>query len=260
MPALSHAAGKYGGHTTCFSVHTNIGLLIIDAGTGITTITKESLAIPPSKPIFFLFTHFHIDHVMGLPYFDPLYEADARVCFLGNRSRQGTWQRSLRTWAGPPYWPTDIDRVPADISFEDVDGDDEALAICGLNIAWCSLSHPQGCLAYRIESPAGSIVVATDHEAGNRIPDRELVALSRNADILLHDAFFTVEEAPLHKGWGHSTWRDAVQCAQEAGVKQLVLTHHHPSRSDYSLDAIQEQARQAFPNTTMAREGMMLFA
>jgi ribonuclease BN (tRNA processing enzyme) len=148
--------------------------------------------------------------------------------------------------------------VPAEVRFEEVDDGRGELPIWGLNITWCPLSHPQGCLAYRIESSAGSIVIATDHEAGDRETDRNLAAFAKHADILLHDAFFAVEKEPRHKGWGHSTWRDAAQRAEQAGVGQLVLTHHHPSQSDGALDAIEQQARQCFRNTAMAREGMTL--
>ena len=256
MPALTLCSGKYGGHTTCFSLETEAGILIIDAGTGIAALGNELLEQSPPKPVCILFTHFHLDHVMGLPYFGPLYMEGAAIRIVGDPRRAEDWKQALTTWFAPPYWPTNLEHVPAPPGLEDLDRRSGEMCLRGVSVSWCSLRHPQASLAYRLDTASLSVVIATDHEAGDRETDEALAAFCRGADVLVHDAHYTDEEAPRHKGWGHATWRDAAECADRAGVGQLVLTHHHPDRDDDELDSIVTQARQVFPNTAAAKENM----
>lgn len=117
------------------------------------------------------------------------------------------------------------------------------------------LHHPGGATGYRIESPAGSIVYATDHEHGYGASDLALLEHCSGADLLVYDAQYTPEEYRSRCGWGHSTWQAGIRTATEAGVRRLVLFHHDPDRDDNAVDEIQDRAMRHFPNTEAAREG-----
>jgi hypothetical protein len=122
----------------------------------------------------------------------------------------------------------------------------------------CWLNHPQGCLGFRFDTPAGSIVYATDYEAGRREFDLTLRELCQGADVLIADAQFTPAQlARDRKGWGHSSWSDSVRLAKTAGVRQLVLFHHDPDSTDKALDEILHQAQMEFGNVCAAAEGMV---
>jgi len=133
-----------------------------------------------------------------------------------------------------------------------------AIDAWGLRVTPEGLHHPQGAMAYRIDGPERSIVIATDHEAGSAA-DADLLELARGADVLIHDSQYTPEEYASRKvGWGHSTWEDAAAVAEAAGVGQLVLTSHDPDRTDEEVDGIVTKARERFPNTEGAWEGLTL--
>jgi ribonuclease BN (tRNA processing enzyme) len=120
------------------------------------------------------------------------------------------------------------------------------------------LHHPQGAGGYRVESDGASIVYATDREHGHEKLDGVLREYAQDADILIHDAQYTPEEFPRFKGYGHSTWEEAVNVARECNVKHLVLFHHDPNRDDQAISSIVDQARAHFANTDGAREGLVL--
>ncbi len=121
------------------------------------------------------------------------------------------------------------------------------------------LHHPQGCLGFRFETPAGTVVYATDNEPGDPKLDKSLLELADGADIFINDAQFTPEQlASTRKGWGHSSWLEGVKIAKEAGVKNLVLFHHDPDSTDKVVDAILREARDKFANVWAAAEGMVM--
>ena len=121
------------------------------------------------------------------------------------------------------------------------------------------LNHPQGCLGYRIETPAGTVVYATDNEPGDPKSDLSLRELAQGADIFINDAQYTPEQlATVRKGWGHSSWLEGVKVARDAGAKTLVLFHHDPDSTDRMVDGLLRQAREEFDSVFAASEGMVI--
>jgi ribonuclease BN (tRNA processing enzyme) len=118
------------------------------------------------------------------------------------------------------------------------------------------LPHPGGAFGYRISCQGKAVVYATDicHPPGGLDPD--LVELAQGADLLIHDAQFTPEEKQEHPNWGHSSWTEAIQVAQQANVRKVALFHHDPMHSDDELEEIERQAQALFPSTFLAREGL----
>jgi phosphoribosyl 1,2-cyclic phosphodiesterase len=257
FPAFGPDFLRYGGHTTCFSLETPEGLIVIDAGTGLTQVEADRPTAPPALPIHVLFTHFHIDHLVGLPGFAPLYRAGQPVTLWGDAERQPRWESAVRTLFAPPYWPMDMARLPARVAMRDLPAD-AALDLLGVRISWCPVLHPQTCLAYRLQTPSASIVIATDHECGDAALDARFLEFCRHADFLVYDAQYTPEEYARHRGWGHSTWKDGAAIARQAGVGELVLTHHDRRRTDPEIDSVVAQARAVFPRTRAASDGLAL--
>ncbi|OGW91175.1 MAG: hypothetical protein A3D28_04925 [Omnitrophica bacterium RIFCSPHIGHO2_02_FULL_63_14] len=248
---------RYGGSTSCFSLETDEGLLIFDAGTGIASIGHELAQRAAVPPITILFTHFHLDHVMGMPAFQPFYKKGGNVTLMGRGDQAAQWPRTLKTVFGKPLWPIELLDAGATIRLDDLPRQG-SLTLHGIKISWCPVWHPQTCLSYRIETPDRVLVLATDCEHGRADLDQAFLEFCRGADVLIHDAQYTPEEYPRHYGWGHSTWEQAAQRAARAGVGTLILTAHDPSRSDEEIDRIVEQARQIFPETVAATEEMAL--
>jgi hypothetical protein len=157
-----------------------------------------------------------------------------------------------------PYFPVDMSVMSAKRKFQEVDGG-ESFTIGENKITTRWLNHPQGCLGFRIETPAGTVAYATDNEPGSAKLDESLRELAANADIFINDAQFTPEQLETtRKGWGHSSWLEGVKTARRAGAKTLVLFHHDPDSTDRKLDSILKQARDEFDSVFSASEGMVI--
>ncbi len=258
MPACGVSFAKYGGNTTCFSIETQDGLLVIDAGTGVVHLNDDLSSRSRMPPITMLFTHFHLDHVIGLPCFAALYRRDASIRFMADPCRDDDWREILTILMASPYWPTSLALSKASKSFDDLPAGNGPIDICGLRVSWCPVFHPQRSLAYKIEGPCGVIVVATDHEHADSDVRAGFLEFCRGADCILYDAMYTPSEYATRNGWGHGNWQQGVQLAMEAQTAELILTHHHPTRTDTEIEEIVRLARKYFPNTRASMENMVV--
>lgn len=195
---------------------------------------------------------------MGLPAFRPLYDRRARISFFGPAADETELNNILSDFVRQPYWPIKLADTGAALSYTSMNMTPGSRMVFGVEVAWHPVAHPSPCLAYKITWDEGCVILAPDCEQGNSPTDTRFLAFCQNADTLIHDAHYTEDEYPSHRGWGHSTWRDAVQTAIDANVARLILTHHAPTRSDDALDAILEQARTLFPNTALASPSLTL--
>lgn len=256
MAVAGDAYRRYGGNTTCFEVEAEPGHhLVIDCGTGLRSLQKDVAKGTPRRYSVVL-THYHWDHIQGLPVFLPLFEAGNQVTFFGPRFDGRSVRETLGAVIRPPWWPVSLDEVAAEVSFRDLSG---PFAVGSISIRHAEGSHPQGVVALRLDGPDRSIAIATDHEAGNAEADARLVSLALGADVLVHDAQYTPEEhGTTRRGWGHSTYESAVRAAQDSGVSRLVLTSHDPDRGDEEIDRLKSMARAMFPHTDAAFEGMTI--
>lgn len=250
----------YGGNTPCLELRAPTGeILIFDAGTGArplgTALVQEQQrkGTPPqdSRVDIFL-THFHWDHIQGIPFFAPLYQQENHIRFFSH-APIGPLKQVLEGQMAKPYFPVNFESATHHREFIELSA--EGWNQSGLRIQPFLLNHPQGSSGYRIEAEGTVLVYATDHEHGIPELDSGLRQFAEGADLLIYDAQYTPEEYEQHRGWGHSTWTEAVSVAQDAKVKQLVLFHHDPSHNDEAVRRIMEQARRKFANTLAAREG-----
>lgn len=263
IPTATRSHLGIGGNTPCMQVVGEAGgpgeaseLLIFDAGTGIRELGKEiaARAHPPAAIHIFL-THFHWDHVQGLPYFLPLYSPASHVIFHSAHPPESL-RSVLAAQMHAPYFPVFFDQLAAHMEFRVIDAEPQRFG--SVTVEAFPLHHPQGSVGYRIRQPQKTTVYATDHEHGDPASDRGLIAMTRDADVLVYDAQYTPAEYETRQGWGHSTWLDAIETAEQAGAKQLVLFHHDPDRDDEAVRRIEQEARERFPPTLAAYEGLLL--
>ena len=255
-PTPSADRMKYGGNTTAFVLPFEDRTLFVDAGSGVISCgLRLANSDTPAREIDFLFTHYHLDHISGLPSFAPLYMRNFRVRIHLPRERMEEGMAALRAICSPPYYPVGWEKMEADISFHELP---ELFEYSRLSIQTSALCHPGGSLAYRIDGVGRSVVLATDteHHPGNT--DRTLTELCGGADHILYDAHYTDEEYRTRTGWGHSTWREGVRLAKETGAERLTLVHHNPDRNDGAMDTLLQEARGLFPGTDAAYEGMVI--
>ncbi len=258
VPACGRDFLKYGGNTTCFTLETDQGLVIFDAGTGIMSLNRELISRPTIPPVTVMFTHFHLDHLIGLPLFAPLYNPTVPMTLMADGSRKEDWKAAIKGLIGAPYWPGELMECGGPKELLDLPEGNGPVEIYGVKISWCPVFHPQGCLAYKIELPESTIVIATDHEHAPSDISAGFLEFCRNADSLIYDAMYTPSEYLTHSGWGHGNWEQGVQLAMEAGAKELILTHHDYKRTDADIDDIVSEAQKYFPNTRGATESMVL--
>ncbi|MFO0646982.1 MAG: MBL fold metallo-hydrolase [Polyangiales bacterium] len=250
---------KVGGNTSCVEVIAGGSRLVLDAGTGLRRLGNE-LAKQGNVDVTLLLSHVHWDHIQGLPFFAPLYAPGTRVHVVSGAN--GTPTRDvLRRQMSAPTFPVDLHDVPASLSYLEV-RDRQRFVAGETEVTAVRANHPDQVYAYRIEHRGSSVVYATDTEH-YRCVDPRLASLARGADVLIYDAQYLPSEyagegGMARVGWGHSTWEAAVELARAAGVGQLVLFHHDPSRSDDAVMAIEAAAQSQFSDVVAAREGMAL--
>jgi ribonuclease BN (tRNA processing enzyme) len=257
FPVSGRSVNKYGGHTSCASVVSSKGeIIVVDAGTGIKILGEKLMGEGKDEPlnIHLLFTHFHLDHVMGLPYFAPLYFSQSCLTVYAPISSKET-EKYLSGLMAERYFPFEFDETSSEKIFKEVPATD--FSIGEIRISHIPLNHPQGAVAYCFREGDKSIIFATDTEHPDKGIDEELVSLVEGADFFIYDATFTPEEYESGKrGWGHSTWLEGTKIAREAQVKVLCLSHFNPDHSDTQVDSILSAARKEFPDSAAAKEGL----
>lgn len=246
IPAPGSLTLEFGGNTTCLEIIPNSGpRIVIDAGTGMRLLGESlrKVGLPVSFHLFL--THNHWDHLLGLPFFAPIYNEDTEIIVDGWPHAFQALTRVFDNHLGNGFFPVAFDQLKARIDFLNRVAR-HPLNLGGVTIDSIPLNHPQGGLGYRVREGENSLVFITDNElgAGDGRRFREFVHFAKGCNLLIHDAQYLPEEMAEHRGWGHSTYEEVVTLALEAGVKRLLLTHHDPGRSDDQVHQIVERARK----------------
>ena len=248
---------RYGGNTSCVEVRINDQVYVFDCGTGFRNLGKQLIKEAKGKAIYahIFLSHFHWDHIQGIPFFTPLYTSEDNYFFFHSSSRTRGLQRAIEEQMSDPYFPVDMSEMAAHRNFYDIEEDRVAFDECVIQSMW--LNHPQGCLGYRIETEDKVVVYATDNEPGHPVFDKNVRKLAEGADVLIYDEQYLPDQYESYKrGWGHSHWREAVNIVMESGAKELVLFHHDPEHDDACIDSIVHKASEYYSKVRAASEGM----
>ena len=246
IPVSGREYIKYGGDTTCLEVRTkNDDIIIIDAGTGLRRL--GNLLVKEGRTEYhMLFTHVHWDHLLGFPFFKPLYRDDTRIWMYGGQMAQDSIKALISPVMNPPNFPVNYDNLSAHIEYQ---GECELeFDIGSVEIKAIPISHPNEGMGYKLIEDGKSFVFLTDNELtyvhpGGR-PFEEYLEFSKGTDLLIHDTEFTAEEYKRTKTWGHSVYSDVVDMAMRAGVRTLCLWHHNQDRKDDQVDWMLEDCRR----------------
>jgi phosphoribosyl 1,2-cyclic phosphodiesterase len=250
---------RYGGNTPCVEIRCGGHILIFDAGTGLRPLGHALIKEPGATHLDIFLSHFHIDHVMGLPFFAPLYCKQRRVrVWAGNLAPHCSLEHAVSKLMGFPLFPVQPTIFQAGFETRDFRPGDILSPRAGVTLRTARLNHPGGATGYRIDYGNRSVAYLTDIECGDRAPEPAVLALARGASLLIVDTMYTDEELPSKVGWGHSSWQQGVRLAEEAGAGQLCLFHHDPEHDDASLDGIACAADTARPGTVVASEGLLI--
>jgi len=257
VPVCGPEFQRYGGNTTCLRIAREQAkrIWIIDAGTGIRKLGKDLMREGYKQAVINIgFTHFHWDHIQGFPFFAPCFNKDQiiGIMMMGSERKYKNLKEIFSVQMQADYFPVQLDTMGAQFQFFNF-GNKETFY--GVTTTAVPQHHPGSSYGLRIEDDSQVLVICTDVEHINGI-DESIVELARNADLLIHDGQYTDEEYVKYRGWGHSTWRTAVEVAKRAGVKKLIITHHDPDHDDDMLDAMESECQKEFPNSVFAKEGM----
>jgi phosphoribosyl 1,2-cyclic phosphodiesterase len=232
----------YGGNTTCLQIILESGQnVIIDAGTGIRALGNLLAGQEGGVHTYLLMTHIHWDHVLGFPYFRPLYEPSNTIRIDGFPTCMKGLRNTFDNRMGDGFFPVKFDDLKAEITYLEKIST-AALDIDGTVIESIPLHHPQGGFGFRFRERGKTLVFLTDNElggngwAGRSI--KEYIEFCDGADILIHDAQYTPGEIEERRGWGHSDYLSAFELAHKASIKKLILFHHDPSRTDAEVAGI----------------------
>jgi phosphoribosyl 1,2-cyclic phosphodiesterase/CheY-like chemotaxis protein len=248
------STARYGGNTSCIEVRSARGtLVVVDCGTGGHSLGQKLMS-GGAKGLrgHILISHTHWDHIQGLPFFEPLFAPGSEWDIYGPKGLGQSLREALAGQMEYAYFPITLDQCGAKIRYHDlVEG---TFDIDDIKVSTRYLNHPALTLGYRLETDGVSVVYACDHEPHSRMlatgqgdisgQDLRHAEFVNRADLLIHDAQYTVEEYPEKIGWGHSTVEYVVELSKHAEVKRVALTHHDPIRDDDAIDRLVASVRQ----------------
>jgi phosphoribosyl 1,2-cyclic phosphodiesterase len=247
---------KYGGNTPCVEISFGKTTIICDAGSGIRPLGLNFLKRPGVMKAAILFSHIHLDHVIGLPFFEPLY--DKKNCFdLITPAYSGpALKNALTKLIGPPYFPVEILKAGAKMKFKSFSG--KLFYVNKIKIEAFRCSHPDKSYAFKFYFPDGKTLVHASDNEPSITGHGSFLKWIRNVDVLIHDAQYSPGQYRRKKGWGHSPYTYPVKLASEANVGRLILFHYDPAATDKELDTIKKKMKKSVIKIDLSCEGMKI--
>jgi phosphoribosyl 1,2-cyclic phosphodiesterase len=256
VPAPGPTTARYGGNTSCVEVELeDETIVILDAGTGLRALGAQLLDADRHRQVHLLLSHTHWDHILGLPFFGPLWRRDSEV--LVYPLPTDAQERFQRTIFDDIHFPVSSNDIPAKVGF--VKPTTEPWRVGSAKISRIALNHPGSAQGFRIEDSDGSVITyLTDNELLHGAADDPtldaLARFSENAALVIHDSQYISSDMPGKKGWGHSVVDDVLELGARAEARKLVLFHHDPNRTDQELDAIGDASIERMKQRALATE------
>ncbi|MBN1664214.1 MAG: MBL fold metallo-hydrolase [Deltaproteobacteria bacterium] len=237
---------KYGGDTPCIEIRSKEDeIIIIDAGSGIRRLGNQLLA-ENRFSYSMLFTHAHWDHLIGFPFFKPIYMKKTKITMYGCPYSEESVKHMISRIMSHPNFPVDFDDIHANIVYDETCGTD--FSIHSLRVTSIPISHPNQGVGFKFVEDGKTFVFITDNELSFKHPGgldyEDYVAFSMDADILIHDAEFIEQDYKKVRTWGHSVYLDTLQLALDAKVKKLGLYHHNQDRTDTAIDEMIDKCQE----------------
>jgi ribonuclease BN (tRNA processing enzyme) len=259
IPTSSPHTTYFGGNTSCLTVQEGDSMLILDSGSGLQKVTPNK----ELKRLDILLTHFHMDHIQGLGFFNPLFDPEKEIHIWGPSSITHGLQSRLNTFLSPPLFPVLMRDLPCTLVLHDISN--SSFEIGPFRISSQFVIHPGATVGFRIQGSKAVLAFIPDHEPAlgpkGMIADKKWISgfeLANGADLLFHDAQYTQREYGAKVGWGHAGMEDAIKFAVIAEAKKLLFTHHDPARTDDQLREILKELKEEFSGQLdfdLAREG-----
>jgi ribonuclease BN (tRNA processing enzyme) len=248
VPVAGFRHGRYGGDTACLEIRRHNEIVILDAGTGIRALGDELLT-SQIREVHLFIGHHHWDHVIGFPFFQPLYQPDFVIHIYGPAfDGQGT-QEALNLILEPHHFPVRLSELKAEVNFQEIPSG-ASFEIGDLHIHTLPCDHPGGALTFRLEMPHWKIGYTTDHEflkgyrghpkeigPGHSLlaPYAEFLQFHQGIDLLVHEAQYTSRQYASRIGWGHTSIPNATALARLLDVEEWIVTHHDPGATDNQI-------------------------
>lgn len=257
LPVSGPDFQRFGGNTVCIEMQCGVHRLLFDAGSGLLPAGRTLLADGVTTFNLF-FTHCHYDHIIGLPYFAPLFDprSDLTV-WSGHMAGKMTTHEMITGFIRPPWFPIEVDECRAHLKPRDFKAGEILEPYPGVRLLTGNLNHPGGAIGYRVEWQGRSVALITDTEHQPGILDPNVLSLIEGVDLFLYDTTYTDDEMPYKIGYGHSSWQHAIRLARAAEAAHVAFIHHSPLRTDAEIEAIDRLAVNQFPNAFSAREGQV---
>lgn len=248
VPVHGSDHALFGGATSCVLVEAAGQAFVLDAGTGL--LSPSFGGFFSTRHVTLLVSHPHVDHLLSLPAFGPLFD-DSYEFDVYLRTRGGlTALEQIERLMTPPLWPVGPDVFRARVSYHDVPA---SFSVGEARVDTMESVHPGGSTIYRISCGDTSLVYATDYEPASDAPD-DFCDFARGCSLLLLDAQYTSEEYAHTRGFGHSTIERSVAIAEACEAERTILVHHDPKRVDGALEELERAVRAGHPTIHFGRE------
>jgi len=257
-PCANPAYALYGGHTSCLSIEIGEHWMVFDAGSGIHDAGNHALKHNISHT-HLLMTHVHLDHVLGLPFYLPIWQPSHRIdVYAGYLKEVGGAKGFFENTFAPPLFPVPFASLASRLRYRDLEEAETLHLAPDIEVRTHGLNHPSHATGYRLTHQGKSVCYITDNEHTIGQIDQPLVDFIRDADVFIYDCTYMDENMEAMKLRGHSTWQEGMRMGKLANVKQFLIFHHDPQHTDEDMATIEENARSAWERCVVARQGMRI--
>jgi len=258
IPTPTSGNSRYGGNTACVHLDVAGKNLIFDGGTGLRVLGKawEKMLHPSEAHLFF--TNSQSNRIHGFPFFSPAFIAESRLHIYGSpASNSASIKQCLCDQMLQPYFPYPLQVMRSELHFHNL-MPNKTVELNDIRIKAGLINKYQKSIGYRVDWGDYSIAYATDlHNNIEPVEQEQIQQIIQGVDLLIANSTYTPPTSNGHQS-PESLWKTAVSLAQNNSVKQLIISHHHPDNDDDFLDKIQDQVRSAFPESSLAYEGLVL--